>query len=298
MPPKGMNWRRWLHGLGSFMAVFGVGFVVLRFHEYWGQLDSALWNPALILKVLGLSIVYGAGNLLLAMAWSRILLHLGAAAEYRCNTRIYGVSQLARYLPGNIFHLAGRQALGMAAGMPAGVLAKSTLWELGLISFAGALFSVLVLPVFWPAANAAVALLLWIATVAAATLGIWKFLGRQVRAAFLLQTLFLTLSAGVFVLLLAALEEKIANPAMLWPIAGGAYIVGWLIGLVTPGAPAGVGIREMVLLFLLGPAIPESVLLPAVVLSRLVTVAGDVVFFLGVVFLFGGSASKGAVKTD
>jgi hypothetical protein len=285
MPPKGLNWRRWLHGLGSLLAVFGVGFVVLRFHEYWGQLDSSLWSLPRVFQLLGLSIVYGAGNLLLALAWRHLLLHLGAGAEPRATTRIYGVSQLARYLPGNIFHLAGRQALGMAAGMSAGILAKSTLWELGLIVFAGTLFSALVLPAFWPATNAVVALLLWSSAVITAGLVLSKYLGSQVRTAFLLQTLFLALSAGVFVLLLAFLGGIGANPASLWPLAGGAYIVAWLIGLVTPGAPAGVGIREMVLLFLLGHAIPETVLLPAVVLSRLVTVAGDVVFFLGALLL-------------
>jgi hypothetical protein len=279
MPPKGVNWRRWLHGLGSLLAVVGVGFVVLRFHEYWGQLDSSLWSAANILRLLGFSIVYAVGNLSLALAWRHLLLHLGGDAEPRTTTRIYGLSQLARYLPGNIFHLAGRQALGMSAGMSAGILAKSILWELGLIAFAGALFSALVLPAFWPAANAGIALIIWSASVATAALVLSKYLGSQMRTAFLLQTLFLTLSAGIFVLLLASLDGVGANPASLWPLAGGAYIVAWLIGLVTPGAPAGVGIREMVLLFLLGHAIPETVLLPAVVLSRLVTVAGDVLFF-------------------
>jgi len=50
-----------------------------------------------------------------------------------------------------------------------------------------------------------------------------------------------------------------------------------------PGAPAGVGVRELVLLFLLKNVVAEAELLLAVVLGRLVTVMGDLLF-LGVTF--------------
>jgi hypothetical protein len=285
MPRKGINWLRWLHGLGSLLAIAGVGFVILRFREYWGQLDLVVWSSVNIIRLVGLSIIYGTGTLLLALAWRHLLLFLGVNVKPRDTTRIYGVSQLARYLPGNIFHLAGRQVLGMSARIPAGILAKSTLWELGLISYTGALFSALILPVFWPAANAVFGLLIWIAAVATTTWMVTRLFGKHLNAAFLFQTVFLALSATIFVFLLAPLDRVAANSTALWPVIGGAYIVAWLIGLVTPGAPAGVGIREMVLLLLLGHAIPDTALLPAVALSRLVTVVGDVFFFLGVIVL-------------
>jgi hypothetical protein len=50
------------------------------------------------------------------------------------------VSQLAKYVLGNIFHLASRQALSMAAGFEGWMPAKSTIWELGLLVLAGVLF--------------------------------------------------------------------------------------------------------------------------------------------------------------
>jgi uncharacterized membrane protein YbhN (UPF0104 family) len=67
----------------------------------------------------------------------------------------------------------------------------------------------------------------------------------------------------------------------------GSYVIAWLAGLITPGAPAGVGVRELVLLFLLGEQIPAADLLLAVVLGRIVTVVGDLLFFTAV------STSKG-----
>ena len=64
------------------------------------------------------------------------------------------------------------------------------------------------------------------------------------------------------------------------PLIGGAFVLAWLIGLVTPGAPAGGGIREAVLLFLLGHRYAPGDLLLAIVLGRSVNIVGDVGYFL------------------
>jgi uncharacterized membrane protein YbhN (UPF0104 family) len=65
----------------------------------------------------------------------------------------------------------------------------------------------------------------------------------------------------------------------LWRFVG-AYIVAWLVGLATPGAPAGVGVREVVLYSLLKPFVSDSDLLTAIVLGRMVTVAGDLAYYV------------------
>lgn len=50
--------------------------------------------------------------------------------------------------------------------------------------------------------------------------------------------------------------------------------------MVTPGAPAGVGVRELVLLLLLKGLAADTDLIMAVLLGRLVTVIGDLLFFM------------------
>lgn len=83
----------------------------------------------------------------------------------------------------------------------------------------------------------------------------------------------------VFVGLLQLLmEENVISSLQMLTICG-AFIVAWLVGLVTPGAPAGIGVRELVLLGLLKGFASESDLLLAILLSRLITVGGDVLFF-------------------
>lgn len=190
------------------------------------------------------------------------------------------MSQLAKYVPGNIFHLAGRQALGMAVGISAGVLAKSTIWELGSIAVAGTLFSWLILPLLLPGFPNVASVFLLLSSVALVAGLLRGMAGRQPAWAFIWQLLFLLVSGTVFVALLHVIAGGEGLAIRYWLAIGGAYIAAWLVGLVTPGAPAGVGVREMILLLLLKSLVAEMDLLMAVLLGRLVTVVGDLLFFV------------------
>lgn len=57
-------------------------------------------------------------------------------------------------------------------------------------------------------------------------------------------------------------------------------MVAWLLGLLVPGAPAGIGIREAALIYLLNGVVPQVEVLTSVMLARAVTVIGDLLFFI------------------
>lgn len=97
--------------------------------------------------------------------------------------------------------------------------------------------------------------------------------------AFVLQGVFTILTGLTFLITLKLVDTTISLSIenSLFVIA--CYIAAWAIGLVTPGAPAGLGIREFIIVFLLGDVSTESNLLLAVVLSRIITVSGDIIFF-------------------
>lgn len=277
--------RRALHWGGSSLALIGVVFVAFRLHSYWIDLDISRVTPLAWGSIAAFALSYGAANLLLALAWWHLLRHFGASATRLGSIRIYGISQLAKYVPGNVFHLAGRQALGLAEGISGVVLAKSTIWELGSIAVAGALFGWMILPLLVPGflKIASVLLILASATLIGGLLR--RVAGRQPALSFLLQMLFLLVSGAIFIALLELISGGEGLGVGYWLTIGGAYIVAWLVGLVTPGAPAGVGVREMILLLLLKGIVAEGDLLMAVLLGRLVTVAGDLLFFVAVSFI-------------
>ena len=272
--------RRTFHWGGMLLAALGVVFVVLKLHSYWIDIDFAKVKHAEWERIVVYSLISGLANTLLALAWLHLLRNLGSLVTRLAAIKIYGVSQLARYLPGNVFHLAGRQVLGMATGISAGILAKSAIWELGLIAVAGSLFGLLILPIVFPGFPeiASISILVGAVTLTACLLR--NFFGGQVVWSFVWQMLFLAISGAIFLALLIMITNSTGLSIQHWMTIVGAYIFAWLMGLVTPGAPAGVGIREAVLLLLLCGFVNDIDLLMAALLSRFVTVFGDLLFFL------------------
>ena len=59
-----------------------------------------------------------------------------------------------------------------------------------------------------------------------------------------------------------------------------AYIIAWVFGFAVPGAPGGIGVREMALTLLLTPVTGSGLVGVSGVLHRLVTIAGDVAVYL------------------
>ncbi|BBO67056.1 hypothetical protein DSCA_09860 [Desulfosarcina alkanivorans] len=265
---------------GSILAVLGLIFVALQLCDYGTDIDFARFNLTAWSVLGGFAIIYGLSNLMLALAWRNLLGQFGAGTSRLWAIRTYGLSQIAKYVPGNIFHLAGRQAIGMKDGVRASPLIKSAVWELVLISSTAVLFIVLTLPLIHTNFPTKVGALGFPAVMGIAAALFWRFIGPQFTRAFGLYVVFLAISGLLF---LGIIQLMVVSPGISdapWFSLCGAYVLAWLVGLITPGAPAGVGVRELVLLFLLKGIVGEADLLLAVILGRVMTVTGDFVFFL------------------
>ena len=272
--------KRILHWAGSTLSVAGVVFVVIKLSEYSGQIDFSRFTYRHWMVLVALTIIYATANVFLSLAWKRLLQHFRISVRSMWAFRTYGVSQLAKYVPGNIFHLASRQSIGQAAGLPAWPLAKSAVWELCIISVTGAMFGILVLPYFIPAVSLFLATVTFLGVLTIVATGLGKFVGLSIAYAVGWYVLFLMVSGIIFVGLLTLLMQENSTVLLQASSLTGAFVVAWLAGLVTPGAPAGVGVREFVLMVLLKGSVFEPALLLAVLLGRFVTVGGDLLFFL------------------
>lgn len=270
--------------LGGALSLFGVFFMVTRLVSYIEQIDLQRFHLLDFMLIALFMIIYALMNLALTLAWRNIIDFLGISLIFPQAVYLYGVSQLAKYVPGNVFHIAGRQALGMAAGVPGWALVKSSIWELGLLSFAGALFGILALPLWLEKMPFFIGVLLFGFVLFIVGAGLSRMISRFIGRAFCWQVLFLFMSGVVFVGILAILSPGDLNSQIV--LEGiGAFVVAWLIGLLTPGAPAGLGVRELVLMFLLKGLIGEADLVLAVIVGRVITVAGDFLFCLGALVL-------------
>lgn len=270
--------RLWSRRAGTALAALAAAYVAVRFLRGEGDAAPPGIPAVLWLCAAGLSVPYAGAHALLALAWRTLLEMQGTSAAAAWSMRTYGLSQLAKYLPGNVAHLASRQLLGASAGVPHAVLARSALYELAGLAAAGVLLSLPALPLIdgrlvrWAAPPAAAAVVL------AALVAVRLKAGVRPARVLALHVIFLLTASLVFTSLLV-LTVPDADRRLSWSAVGGAYTAAWLVGFVTPGAPAGLGVRELVLVFLLDGRAAEQDLLTAVVLSRAVTLLGDTLFF-------------------
>ena len=60
----------------------------------------------------------------------------------------------------------------------------------------------------------------------------------------------------------------------------GLFVLSWVIGFVMPGAPGGLGIREVILIMFLGDALSQSILLSSTIIHRVVCISGDILAYV------------------
>ncbi|HOQ42084.1 MAG TPA: hypothetical protein PK178_08010 [Smithellaceae bacterium] len=285
MKESGKKIKRGLNYFGGLIALTGAILIVFKLKAYAHEIDFLKFSVADWLSLCLLAIIYGAANILLARSWWHLLIYFKVNTLFNWAMKAYGMSQLGKYVPGNIFHLASRQTMGMAVNIQTVPLAKSIIWELGIIAFAGALFVPLIVPIFMPIISFWISVIFFLCLVVVSGTLICRMLSVEIASALIGQVMFLAVSGGVFIGVLAVIDVSIVSISNLTALCG-AYVIAWLLGLITPGAPAGLGVREIVLLFLLGSYVPNTDLLLAIVLGRIVTVIGDFLFFLFSAFCF------------
>jgi glycosyltransferase 2 family protein len=268
----------WLHRIGLVLGLIGVLFVCQTIYEYQGQIDLRNLSPTSYAAIVGLILVYATSNILLALAWHNLLSALDAPVPVSWAVWAYATSLIAKYVPGNIFQFAGRQALGLSAGVRGWPLLKSMAWELGLLSLSGAAFGILLVPLSPFSISSPATVTLFCAAAAAIVISAHAIWNRYVATAVFYYFAFLTLSGLVY---LGTLEIANTGGNDLGATSViGAYVVSWLAGLLVPGAPAGLGVREVVLLLLLSGHFDKPSILLSLLIGRTITILGDLTFFV------------------
>lgn len=273
-----MNWRSTAKIIGGGLALLGLIFVGFQLQNYSDELRQTDFTPQLIIACVLFSIAYAVSNFALALSYWFFLRAQGGTFSARQIIKLYGVSQLAKYVPGNVAHFAGRNLLGGTGVETHKQLAKATALEIIFLIVAASLFLPLLAERFALPISQFLMLGLALFGVLIATMVTVRVRGWLMVAPLYLYLLFFLVSSAIFLGLVVLLAfEPLGGGDYLFVI--GAYIVAWLGGFLTPGAPAGVGSREVVLLFLLSDLIATPILIVAVLLARLISVVGDVLMY-------------------
>jgi glycosyltransferase 2 family protein len=305
------RWKAWLKAFGVAICLFSLLYFLKAIGENFRTLtlprwDSSVWASVSAAVALHMGAVAASG-----VAWHRILLVVGEPSELRLSLSIFAVSQLAKYIPGNVAQHVGRVTLARAHGISTrGVLMTMVLESAGVLlgGSAIALLALLakgpasfggprVMPSSWRIAIVA------LAATAIMAIGPMVFLGRRRgdmlpvrngshrRLAWALAACSLAY-VGVFLIHglsfdLVARGVFGAPESHFLPITG-IFAVAWISGFVTPGAPAGIGVREAVLIVALRPIYGETTAVGLSMALRAVSTVGDGLAFVGGLLLRRG----------
>ncbi|MGH6945409.1 MAG: hypothetical protein ACREH6_14475, partial [Geminicoccaceae bacterium] len=288
--------------LGWLATGLALGFVG------WRLAGSDAWRIAgdhperLALTILLGALAYALASFLLAEAWRQLLGPSATKAPARSYHALYGRTQIAKYLPGNVLHFAGRQILGRELGHGQAALALASLLETLLLLLVAAILAVPLasrsldaawLRGGWMPAVGAVALIaagagLWLARSHAGLpvpKGWRRADGEAIRLepyrlwrAALLYAVFFASAGGLLWMLTLTLDQGRPELGRL-VICIEALAAAWAIGFVTPGASAGLGVREAVLIMALQGELGGQASTLVALTMRLVTIGGDALFF-------------------
>lgn len=298
--------------IGLLLVAISLVFLGQQLWSLRAQLADWSPRPGFLLVLIGLIVGYWLACLLLTLGFNTLIVWLGRRQIGLLNTHsVYGKTQLARYLPGNVLHFAGRYAWGRQQGYSHAVLASATLFEIvGMLGMAsafaalGVLFTGLEHGLLSPGY-----LVIGLCGPLAVILGFGWIAPRLARRKGLdlpvagirdtLRGLALPLLAyGGYVLALSALFGWLALteaaeldwsqvPALIF-----GFSIAWLAGFVVPGSPGGIGVREAVLAVALGPIVGSAEIIVLGLVFRVVSTLGDALNFLSAVVAGRMASSK------
>ncbi len=245
----------------------------------------------MVFLTVALGLLISGGILLMALAWKKNIEMLANNALKKSEAiYIYTRSNLVKYVPGNVLHLASRNLLGSQYGLSQkGILFSSVLEILQqiivvlllvLIFVANSFRDTLSKVIAQGKINLEVVVLMAVGIIVILIAAIiWLIKNRKKASVKPLNLLassgyiagFAIINAASFVVIIVAYGVANINIFVL----AGYYLLAWLLGLITPGAPGGLGIRELILIMLLLPVLQRDGILAIVVMMRVITISGD-----------------------
>ena len=279
--------------LGTILALVFIGIVLVRGAA---DLPAVDWRSGrLWLGLSGGLALYLVAQLIGAFAWNAVLrIYATQLPLGRAESQLL-LSQIGKYIPGNVAHLFGRLSLARSDGVAGTTAGAAMLLEVGALLTTGFLIVgvivfvspdlMLNLTAGLPDINATILIAVSVvgvfACLIAAQLIIWRRAGRP--APTLLQSILpIALYTANFVVLgmsLWCVAVAIAPDPVPIVHCIAIFTTAWILGFLTPGAPGGVGIRDGIIALGLELFIGQGAGLGVAVAHRLISVVGDVATF-------------------
>ena len=291
--------------VGTALMLVSLWFIGRRLLGYLTAEDfdsSFLSSTWVIMGLLGVALVEGLGIFLAGLNFRSMVRNVsGVSTEPTLAATVYTSSNLYKYIPGGVLYVAGRNRLAVETeGLGHGKVAFATVVEGALIAVAAILVAVLnafdhtmdylryvdVLPIIGIVAGIIILAIIPVVYIFRHKISTgWKHITSNMEELTFLVVfkrfgfalLLMALWGGSFAATLALLGQSM-NLGLVSTVVG-LFILSWVAGFLTPGAPSGLGIREAVMLMFMGGIVDGGLLIIAMIIHRVLTVMGDLIAY-------------------
>lgn len=277
-----------------FSLLCGI-FIFLSAAKYWDLVVHELSNPSLFLPMLMAVVTYLVAIFFGWVGWLLILGLLGLKAPRRDTFYIFMVSSVGKYVPGNVFQYLGRIFLASRLNISKNLVVISIILEFSMFLGLGFLISSIYSFSYMKDVLGDYEFLLYIVFLIFVICILFLFFLSNIRLKFIniieralnigwvhsIKFLFLSIFSSLTVFLFLGMSAYFIvqgisqeTPISLLNMVS-YFAAAWVVGFLTPGAPAGLGSRDAVLQLLLSPTIGVAPAVAVVLLCRFATIVGD-----------------------
>lgn len=277
---------RWARLIFVLSAVALAGYAVTK---DWAHIRAALISLGIFASVAALACVL-LGLCATVQVWRLLLACLGSSLPAGAAGRIMFVSQLGKYLPGSVWPVLAQMELGTAYRVPRSRSASASVLMILFSLITGLLTAAVTLPFVagpmpyqWALLAAPALLALMHPKIMNKVIGWLLRLARQpplpvpLAASALVRPLCWAFATWIcYGLQIWILATRLGAPAGKTAlIALGGFAFAWTIGFAVVFAPAGAGVRDVLLLLVLVPVLGTGNGTAVVLVSRVLLTVGD-----------------------
>jgi hypothetical protein len=290
---------------GVFITILAIAYYIYYFASHVSEIPELEFGSKTLLVCFATVLLYLVIIVAGGTVWYLFLIFYRQPISWLNTQIIYGQAQFGKYLPGNFAHHVGRVVLSRRQGVETPVIVSSMILEMvwaiaiGLavaavasVGNASYLFgSEYGYPEFFVASVvfAILVILPYIflsflkrnALTGSGGLRYLYKLGLPDVLSLVKVIVLYVISFLMFGVILVLQAKYLFNVHTVNPVLlVGIFSWAWTVGFITPGSPAGLGVRDTVLLAALTPLYGSGVALGLSLGIRLVTTLGDGVWFL------------------
>lgn len=294
--------------LTAIIALLAGGYFILSAVDNFDKVPQLNWNLTSVTIALLTIVLMLFGIGIVGSIWHMLLRDSGILNSWKQSQVVYAISQLGKYLPGNVGHHIGRVVMAKKIGIPVSITLNAMLVEmlwgtgiggglalLSLVFFVDNQMPALHLQFTPMQLGLGVVLLLSMPWLGVGFLNrysprlVKRLAGRDVIAAPKLSTALVVALMFILCFVVMGLILKLQAKWLFGVNEGSVFelmclfSIAWLAGYLVPGAPAGLGVREAMMLLLMTPLLGAGTAVGLSMTLRVTSTLGDLLAFaLGV----------------